>query len=57
MSIRKLFGLCDHKWRPLSEQIIQISRIRVCDGAKFGTGFVQPRECENCGAVKGFRLS
>lgn len=58
MSLRTLLGLCEHKWKPLREGYIIEASVRsvVTPSQKHVTGYIEPRECELCGAVKGFRL-
>lgn len=55
MSLRTMLGLCEHKWNPTGN-MIATKAIRVVDSKAFTTGFIDVRECERCGAIKGFRL-
>lgn len=58
LGVRELFGFCDHRWKPLQPgKMIELSvGLAQGFGEKIVTGYVEPRECSKCGAVKGFRL-
>lgn len=56
MNLRSLFGLCVHRWKPTGRAIECSVGLAQGFGDKIITGYIDVRECEKCGAVKGFRL-
>lgn len=49
-SLRKLLGLCQHKWKVLKHEPI----LRTFDNANIGDIFTM--QCEHCGHIKGMRV-
>jgi hypothetical protein len=56
MSLRSLLGLCEHKWKPTGKGLEMSVGPAQGFGEKIVRGYIDVRECERCGAIKGFRL-
>jgi hypothetical protein len=55
MNLRSLLGLCEHKWKSTGKLLEHSVGLAQGFGEKVVTGYTDVRECERCGAVKGFR--